>query len=288
MYEELSAPFGLQLQGLKISGDPNVPGGQLSFCFSGFDALPAQYAPPRADNTKEPPNFDERSKILHTHTFEEVLERSNSVTDLSDDCELDFVGPPLLLECMISHNNPEFDPRKYLTPFWDPRSPQAYEEGVKAQQRKLQANINKLFMRPERHHLHGGSAESEIQTHTSWQFPTKMEAEFASLARRELGNTINLHTKFFPRERIPHITAALQGYAATNQVEGKWKPRWSKAALVMYDRHVYDKEDVVFSILFHPWDDDAASSDDESTEEGIAFGNYFYIDFRPFRPQYDV
>ena len=75
-------------------------------------------------------------------------------------------------------------------------------------------------------------------------------------------------------DRTEHVLHVLSGHSVTNEFPCRWEPMFAKASLLIYDRHVYEEENVVFTIIF---------------EREMADNSMFYIDFRPFQTKhYDV
>lgn len=285
--------FGIQLQGLKISGDPNVPGGKLTFCFNAMEALPSHTAilSPTEEEDRErassvtttsaATNFSESATAPSAASAASLGTRLVGAKDYDSVMagldEGEKFGGALLPRLVESMLVPEQEAPPFSSAASFSSSPAEADDDAAIENERRMASLKEVMQNRVRAMFHDGDNPGEAQAHphpqqarnlTAWMFRDRVTAEFAGSTPRDALEEIFPTPVPFPLARTEHVLYVLSGHAVTNEVQGWWNPEWAKVSLIIYDRHVYEEEDVVFTIVF------------EDVEQ---LARAFYIDFKPFK-----
>lgn len=281
--------FGLQLQGLKVSGDPNVPGGQLSFCFNALEALPSHYTSlPDTDtdlghgifnSDGDDDSLDDTFfgtsdyESAFSSSMEYVDEEAASSSSTTSEAPLQEVvlGRPVppLVESMLSFTSESETQAKRIVEMDMARR-------KRSMMLTMQRRIHDMFYRASAFNSFLQLTNQALpRMYDSWNIQDRITAELAQNFNA-MGQTIHPTRRAFPLDRTEHILYLLKGYASINERQGVWEPEWTKCTLVVYDRHVYQECGVVFSIIFG-----RRGHEEEELRS-------YYLDFKPFkRVDYD-
>ena len=245
--------FGLQLQGVKVSGDPNVPGGMLSFCFNALEVLPSHY------NSIIGPDGPDSDDATAPHLNPEEAFFGTQELNTSKEDIIDGYIPPLLQSMLSSYSEPENQAQE--------RVKANFVQCELNMRRAMESKIHNMFLQQTNH--------GTTRMYDTWIFNDRIQAELA-LTSEALGRSVRARPEAFPLDRTRHILYILDGRALINVVQGAWNPEWTKGSMIVYDKVVYEQSGVVFSIVF---------GNRGEEEEDVSS---FYIDFKPFkRVNYD-